>query len=967
MNKVNQSETNNNTNQLQQEETVKKEIEQQVEEIVNEPQEEQEEISVNAQTETVLSSEKEKKKESNEKKMKYNCQICNKKSQMKNHHETHLQSDKHKNKVELKRMHLNLLKKKNLEKYYNSSNIDSIIKKLTTEKIIIKKNIQEFKKQKKINKVIFKKSTESNYNTHKEESFKKKFLDFINKMHNLLRGSAVTGSDALDDILNTLLLCNLFQRNLYEGNYDIGNSLKNCYKGIIQRKVKDFIKFLDYKYLTEHIEELRIKTSKNSIQKIGELLSRHPITKNIITNSDFINCQDEKTLAKLIKECYEFSKKENIFTHVDLCGIAYEYITTKHAGNGGTSKEMGQYFTERPLMYMCFQLIDKQDIIDLKIDDNSTIGDEFCATFGFPITLKKFLKDNYSINIQDKNMYGVEYHERLSKLAFMNAMFSISNLKNIKRGNSFITNVKPHLDISVHNVPFGKSMTPKIIKEIYEEFLKENPGKGYPTVQEYLPYCNKKIDSIIASQVVLYKTRKMGLLIIKDGEETSGTKNWKYRKWFGENCIIKKIMKIPSGAFSCTGTKTVCIYFIKKKGEMTENIQFLELSESGDKIIEISNVSKSELKQNNYSWNHNDYLLDEKMAALMEKSSCEWKQLYEIYEFNKKSKRKANYGKKIGKYPFYTSSNKLKLYVDNPDYNKESLIIGDGGSANINFGINFSVSDHCFVLNSKLPNVLTKYNYYYIKFNLNILNKLYNGSGLKNISKTKLKKLNIPIPPLQIQTEIIKILDDLSEQKNLLMSRKNGIQRQMKYYLEYQTKINPNNILKLDNLIKCQRGNLGKPNEDKSKNIYPYYAGKSIIGYLDKYEFCGESFIVNYRVNKNIIDQKKFNICQFIKGGKYNCSRFSWVITLKNNNYMLKYIYYYMDNLVDYTNRITGSIPEINGTNLKNIDIILQKDKEKQTEIIQYLDELEDEKNKIDNKITKIDQLMKSILEQSYL
>ena len=61
-------------------------------------------------------------------------------------------------------------------------------------------------------------------------------------------------------------------------------------------------------------------------------------------------------------------------------------------------------------------------------------------------------------------MYGVEYNERLSKFAYMNAMFSMKNLK-ILLGYSFITNVKPRWDISVHNVPFGKSMTLKILKK----------------------------------------------------------------------------------------------------------------------------------------------------------------------------------------------------------------------------------------------------------------------------------------------------------------------------------------------------------------------------------------------------------------------------------------------------------------------------------------------------------------------
>ena len=157
---------------------------------------------------------------------------------------------------------------------------------------------------------------------------------------------------------------------------------------------------------------------------------------------------------------------------------------------------------------------------------------------------REFLKQNnkdFSINIKDRNIYGVEWHERLSKFAYMNAMFSMDNLKNINRGNSFITNVSPHLDISFHNVPFGKSMTPKNIEKTYNKFLQENSSKELPEFKDYIPFNTKKIDAILASQVVLYKTKKMGLMIIKDGEETSGKKNDKYRNGFPRTVLLKRL------------------------------------------------------------------------------------------------------------------------------------------------------------------------------------------------------------------------------------------------------------------------------------------------------------------------------------------------------------------------------------------------------------------------------------------
>jgi len=520
-------------------------------------------------------------------------------------------------------------------------NIDLIntYNKMNSEELFIQKH--------KSNTIIFENTEEDKINIKNSESFKIEFLKFLNETHNLLRGAAVTGDKALDDILHSLCICYLEDKISDEGNFDLANSEKNCYKGIIQRKVKEYIKCLNVDYLLQNTEELRCKEGINTISKCGKILSKHPITEQIFhNNEDFINCTNTNILYNLLKKCKEFSKKENVFNQIDVIGIAYEYITSKYGGNGGTSKEMGQYFTERPLMYMCFKLIEKKDLEDLKIDNNSTLGDEFCATLGFPLMAKKFLSEEHNITIEDKNIYGVEMHDRLSKFAYMNAMFSMNNFKNITQGNSFITNVNPHLDISVHNVPFGKTMIPENIKKTYETFLADNSNKNYPAFNDYIPHNSKQIDAILASQVVLYKTKKMGLMIIKDGEEIYGKSNDKYRKWFSENCIIKKIMKIPSGSFSCTKIKTVCIYFIKKEGLMTENIQFLELIEDGDKITEVCNVTMNDMKQNNYSWCHKNYIIDEEIEKKMSNSEYEWIQLKEIIKYEKKVKEVLNMEKK---------------------------------------------------------------------------------------------------------------------------------------------------------------------------------------------------------------------------------------------------------------------------------------------------------------------------------
>jgi type I restriction enzyme S subunit len=844
------------------------------------------------------------------------------------------------------------------------------------ESKIVKNN--DIIKKKKTNKIIFEKSAIEIANTLNDENFKKKFLDFLNKMHNLLRGCAVTGDPALDDILNTLFLCYIEDRILDKGIFDFENSEKECYE-TIRSKIKEYSKYLKVSYLLEHIEEFKKNEGQiNSISKCGKIFKLHPTTKLLFKDDNFINCPDPVIFSKLLRECKAFSKEQNIFENIDIAGIAYEYMTTKHAGNGGMSKEMGQYFTERPLMWILFQLFDLKDINDLGIDNNSTIGDEFCATFGFPLMTRNFLKEKFNIDIQEKNMYGVEYHERLSRFAIMNAMFSMKNFENITRGDSFITNVTPHLDLSIHNVPFGKSMIPENIKKTYTKFLEENPNKGYPELKDYIPFCNKKIDAILASQVVLYKTKKMGLMIIKDGEETSGKSNADYRKYFSENCIIKKIIKIPCDAFTCTKTKTICIYFIKKEGKMTENIQFLELIDNGNKINEVCNVSMDDLKKNNYAWDSNAYILDEEMEKIMAQSKCEWKKLGDNINFLQKSKRDAKYGNEIGKYPFFKSSNIISAYVDIPDYTEESIIIGDGGKPNINYGIKFSASNHCIIFNSNNNLLLNKWIHYYIKFNLNILN--YTGAGIENISKDDIKNIMIPIPSIEIQNEIVQMLDNLSQQKQFLNDRKNGINIQIEYYFKNQIKKNKDSI-KIEKLEKITNIDIGST--PSTINDEYWINGSHIwlsVGELN-------NNLIPITNSKKKLTEKAIQDCNLTlaksgtilmsfklsigKLGIAGCDLYTNEAILHintNNNELNRYLYYHILS-ISINNTATGSMGEagsLNKDKLKVLDMFIQTDKIKQKEIVDYLDKLENKKNSIDDELKDIDNLMKSILEQSY-
>jgi restriction endonuclease S subunit len=74
----------------------------------------------------------------------------------------------------------------------------------------------------------------------------------------------------------------------------------------------------------------------------------------------------------------------------------------------------------------------------------------------------------------------------------------------------------------------------------------------------------------------------------------------------------------------------------------------------------------------------------------------------------------------------------------------------------INYDIKFSTSDHCYILQNKNKLLLNlKYTYYYLYHNLDMMSQLYTGVAIKNISKTNIANIKIPIPSLERQQEIV--------------------------------------------------------------------------------------------------------------------------------------------------------------------------------------------------------------------
>ena len=139
----------------------------------------------------------------------------------------------------------------------------------------------------------------------------------------------------------------------------------------------------------------------------------------------------------------------------------------------------------------------------------------------------------------------------------------------------------------------------------------------------------------------------------------------------------------------------------------------------------------------------------------------ESEKINDLFVIQTNSKLKANEGKKVGQYPFYTSGEEIK-YLDTFQCNTQGLIIGKGGNPNWRFAKGmFSMSTDCCLLTAKQESVDIEYVYYYLCAFPTIMQRLYKGVGIKHISLADIKNIEIEYPPIEVQRTIVSVLSFL--------------------------------------------------------------------------------------------------------------------------------------------------------------------------------------------------------------
>jgi type I restriction-modification system DNA methylase subunit len=438
--------------------------------------------------------------------------------------------------------------------------------------------------------------------------------------------------------------------------------------------------------------------------------------------------------------------------------------------------------------------------------------------------------------------------------------------------------------------------------------------------------CNdKEACSLIMFMELLEKKGKCAV-VLKEGL-LFDNKYSSIRKCLVDNYKITHIISVPQDAFENTTTKTSVVIF--KNSGQTKKIKFselivekelndvfetvekdgvisLELITQKNQIIKVSDelksyatyddISKLTIKELgktkkevwNYSLNWKDYIKDDTFCP----EGYTLTKMKDLIEYKKKSKRQASYANEEGLYRFYTSSDTIKKCIE-CDYisNELLLIFGTGGKGSLFIDNNFSCSGDNFVceINEKLTKEHIWYIYQYIKSNWNqFIFKMFNGSTLGHLNKTRLNNLLIPIPN---DINLLKpILKNLSKAHKKILDLNELIPEKEKEICELMKDLTENGeegkdwdeyklgeYVNIDKNIKKYETSFGNV-----KGKYNFHTGseKNYL-YCDKYDIH-EGIIIN-KTNGS-------GICNLKYDKKFSVAKQTFILTGSN----IKYVFYYL-------------------------------------------------------------------------
>ncbi|GAA7630468.1 restriction endonuclease subunit S [Helicobacter pylori] len=355
----------------------------------------------------------------------------------------------------------------------------------------------------------------------------------------------------------------------------------------------------------------------------------------------------------------------------------------------------------------------------------------------------------------------------------------------------------------------------------------------------------------------------------------------------------------------------------------------------------------------------------ERLLQTLAPKGVEFRKLGEVCDFQK-GKSITKKAVTFGKVPVISGGRQPAYYHNEANRSGETIAISSSGvyAGYVSYwDIPVFLADS-FSVSPKQKTLMPKYLFHYLTTQQDAIHATKSTGGIPHVYSKDLQNFLIPIPPLEIQQEIVKILDAFTELNTELNTELKARKKQYQYYqnmlLDFKD-INLNHKdakmsakpypKRLQTLLQtlAPKGvefrKLGEVCEildnrripiaknKRNPGIYPYYGANGIQDYIDSYIFDGDFVLVGE--DGSVINKDNTPVVNWASG-KIWVNNHAHVLQTKNE-LKLKFLYFYLQT-IDVSYCVVGTPPKINQENLKKITIPIPP-LEIQQEIVKILDQ----------------------------
>ena len=682
----------------------------------------------------------------------------------------------------------------------------------------------------------------------------------------------------------------------------------------------------------------------------------------------------------LLGDILEYVGKVELEDHEDT--DPYEYFTQDLKKT--KSKYFGQFYTPQTVTECC--------VNEIKPKFGETGIDPAAGTSKFMRTAASYIAKNENKSEWDafSKMETVEIESRVHRQGILGSFIKykkIPDMNRIRKGNAFDLLLKE--DKQYHyilgNPPYGGTVDG--FDSLYYTETTEMKGKRLIKNKVVNPiikhpfFVVKKDTSVLFLQLIVNKLKNGGRAAVVFNGTIMNEQHRDVMKWFLNCCDLRKIIVNPSGTFQCTNIETYSLIFWK--GSLTQKIEYYEVMTNK----KIGEFSRAELEVKNWDIRPIFYAIKQK-DSLIKYSSISGVCL--VKHGNIQASKSID-----GPYNCYSGAEEVSRHNEYSFVGPAIIYVN--GSSGSKGRVHYAKHDEKFAATT-LVQVLTpldnkqidmKYLWYYFRLNKDSILETFKSSNMREtIQVNDFVKYIIPLPPLEIQQQIVENLDrifaDPQDMKDCIAFTDKAMDLMLKdpsgtlledvlagirlkrNHLKNATSIKTQmvSVMKSVGMRGYEQKKLGDicdllsgkgGNYQSDGEVYPYYDSNGITGMRKEHCFDGEYIItarkmsigsVHYATGKFWSSDNTINIC--VKDTSTLISRFFYYWLL-NNNKVLKDL-------------SSGVKPGIRKSDVAEI-LIPVAPLETQQQILTILNEMEGERKSLEQMASKAEERAKFVLD----